>query len=275
MVIISKDFEIKNNFGLLTPLINKAIFDKHLEEEKKREIRVAKEIAEGKRKYKSFSPSWIIDSCTRKCWYIKNGYPRPTINVELLKIFGTGNAIHDMVTNWLKDAGVLLGANFDIEDPETLLYGKPDGLIEIEKLPLVVEIKSMKNERFEDMLELDEPQLGHVKQLMLYMYMINKMIERGISHPILDKISVPITRGILYYVSKVWMDEQDGIQTLNFNAKIDKEFAVNYDQRVVDALLAKMKFLMETTILPERGFEMRSKECYFCDFKAECWNGGK
>jgi hypothetical protein len=108
--------------------------------------------------------------------------------------------------------------------------------------------------------------------------MWNKMKELGIyAYPedkvIFDQITAPITKGVLLYASKIFIYEKDGVPYIGTDTRVEKEFVVTYDQRLVDGLLKKAKFLMDTNDpeFVDRGYEFGSKECYFCDFKVECW----
>lgn len=281
MAIENSNVEIKNSFEVLTPIIDKYLLAEHTKEQEKRAgkteefagVQVKVGIPE-----KVIHPSWITESCWRKCFYKLNNYPVPPIRAELLKIFHMGDAIHEMIQGWLAGAGVLVKKELTLIDLEYNIRGRFDAVVLVDSVPYIVEIKSIKDEKLSGIIETDEPLLEHLKQLNLYMYMANNMKRLGIvAYPedkaVFDLIKVPITKGILLYASKIYIFEKDGMPIIATDTKVEKEFVVDYNQPLVDGMLKKSKFIMDTNNAEfvDRGYDFGSKECYYCDYRVECW----
>lgn len=283
-MILNSNYEIKNQFELLTPIIDKYIMERQQKEKEERAltedfggIKVLSGTPE-----KRFHPSSLGDSCWRRCYFKLNHYPTPPISIDLQKIFDTGHAIHSMMEGWIRGAGILLANELPLVDREHHIKGRLDNLVLIDDMVFVVEGKSIKSSKLEDVIELDEPQNDHRVQLNLYIYMLNKMMETGeVQNPedleIIKKIPAKISRGIILYVNKVWILERDNFPYIQTETKVNKEFIVNYDPDLIAGLLKKTDIIYNATTPDEldRGYAYGSKSCYWCDYKRECWKGEK
>jgi len=173
----------KRSGNLLIPRINKS-----LEDSNKSTYKAAP----------SFTPSTLGSPCLRRIYYayhrVEMDYP---FDSKMLKIFGLGNSIHELMQGWLEACPDIeyipyVGKNGNIpihfytkkEDPEfpvksaplEIRKGKIDGILKIDEKFYILEMKSINNRGF---LQLSGPKEDHSQQASLYFYLFSEGLARG------------------------------------------------------------------------------------------------
>jgi len=184
-----------------------------------------------------------IGGCVRKVWF---SYKKPKkTDKEVIKIFHTGNMMHEFITDVLKSEKNkdinLLRTEFPIkiEQENFLISGKIDDIIlaKIENKEVLIEVKSTK-------YLPKEVNKSHVIQLQLYMHATN------------------IHEGLILYVQK------NDLQT--------KWFDINYDKKEIEKIFKKFELLHQALIndeIPEAEARLdKEKEwlCNNCEYFEEC-----
>lgn len=107
---------------------------------------------------------------------------------------------------------------------------------------LIVEFKSAKDKSYHDYTPKTKPQGKHEMQLQLYFYMTG------------------IRKGLVYYENK--------------NDQNQKYFIVEYNQKIIDELIADIQFVIEYVDkkeLPDREYQPVDFECRWCDYRDICY----
>jgi hypothetical protein len=163
-----------------------------------------------KRQTHCFHPSSLHRSAKELYHLYLNGDDQREFEPRILRIFDNGHAVHDRLQRYLKDAGVLKQIEVPVESTEYEIQGHTDGIIEINGMEGVLEIKSMNQNQF---YSAYEPKTDHLIQINIYMYCIG------------------IPRGCLLYECK---DNQEL-----------KEFYVKQDNSILDPIFEKIKYVQE------------------------------
>jgi len=184
-----------------------------------------------------------IGGCIRKTWF---SYKKPKeTKKEIIKIFHTGNMVHDFINDVLKSDKnkhiELLKTEFPIkiEQKNFLISGRIDDIIlaKIENRKVLIEVKSTK-------FLPKEPNENHIIQLQLYMH------------------GTGIHNGIVLYVQK------NDLQTKWFNIKYSEQEI----ERIIGRFDILHKALSEDSI-PEpeaRLDDNKAWMCKNCDYTEEC-----
>jgi CRISPR/Cas system-associated exonuclease Cas4 (RecB family) len=181
----------------------------------------------------------------------------------MLRILDVGNDVHDRYHRYAKRAGILIGKEIRIGDKEYRIRGKLDQLVLINDKLRIIELKSMKSEKF--IMLTGKPHESHYNQLQLYMWLMNKMFENGDKRKIfvLYRYLFPITEGSIVIENK--------------NDQKVEEFSISYDKDRISLLLKKIKDMLrfiDENVMPPRIFDESSQECKWCDYRGICWNIG-
>jgi CRISPR/Cas system-associated exonuclease Cas4 (RecB family) len=200
--------------------------------------------------------------CPRSSWYTIKGYERvdKRLTFQTLNVFEEGHLIHRKWQSWMKEAGILESAEVPIYDPEHLLMGHADAIINDKKGRALVEIKSVGagTIRYEDYdlwescgtpedawKKVHKPFYSHLRQLNLYMYCTG------------------IHDGIILYE---WKATQEV-----------KEFHVKHQPELIADILSSCKVVirsLESGIPPMRPSWMEDSSnsvCKYCPYKNVCW----
>jgi hypothetical protein len=129
---------------------------------------------------------------------------------RVLRIFDNGHNVHNRLQRYLKEIGILKQAEIPVENAEYEIKGHADGIIEIEGIEGVLEIKSMNANQFYSSYE---PKPEHLIQINIYMFCLK------------------IPNGCLLYECK---DNQEL-----------KEFYVKQDPKILDPILAKIRYVQD------------------------------
>ena len=125
-----------------------------------------------------------------------------------LRIFDNGHAVHNRIQGYLAEVGILRQGEVAIQNKEYEICGHADGIVELEGMQGVLEIKSMNASTF---YSCHEPKPEHLVQLNVYMFCLD------------------IPRGCLLYECK---DDQRL-----------KEFYVKMDPIILDPVLKKIRYV--------------------------------
>lgn len=183
--------------------------------------------------------------CDRQLWY-EYHQPIANNNPRIERIFNLGHLLEEYVIKLLKNSGFIVhnddgSGQYGFKDEE--LAGHVDGVIMIEGVPHLLEIKSASDKRFNEMVKkgvhLSDP--TYYTQMQVYM----KYME-------LDK-------GLFIVINK--NDSSIHTEIIDYDP-IEAEWAVN-----------RGKGLAKTKELPERKFKSSAfLQCKFCNHREKCWN---
>lgn len=100
--------------------------------------------------------STIGKSCKRAIWYALHETPKDSISPELEIIFDTGKTLEGLILDYIELAGIQVtrpsASNHNLycfDDTNAKFMGHLDGIIYINNSPCVLEIKTMKDARFQ------------------------------------------------------------------------------------------------------------------------------
>jgi hypothetical protein len=165
-----------------------------------------------KRRIKCFHPSTLHKNAEYLYYAYINGDNTQDFEPRLLRIFDNGHGVHDRLQKYLKDIGVLIGAEVPVENEQYEICGSADGLLQLGSREGVLEIKSINSNGF---YATHEPKPEHLIQINVYMFCLD------------------VPRGCILYENK---DNQEL-----------KEFYVKLDNGILDPVLEKIE-LVQTWI---------------------------
>jgi len=165
-----------------------------------------KTVKREKRQIHCFHPSSLHKSTEELYHLYLHGDDQQEFEPRILRVFDNGHAVHARIQDYLKDAGILKQAEVPVKDTDYEIEGHADGIIEIQGIEGVLEIKSMNQNQF---YSAYEPKPDHLTQINVYMYCLG------------------IPRGCLLYECK---DNQEL-----------KEFYVKQDNTILNPILEKIR----------------------------------
>jgi hypothetical protein len=198
--------------------------------------------APDKRMKKGFHASSLEDDCDRKLYYDFTDAPVTNPNArtpepKLQMLFDLGTFVHTYIQFQLYKAGILISAEVPVEDRKLKVSSKTDGILLIDLVKYLLEIKTMNSFQFN---KLTKPLEKHIFQASLYAHIL--------------KIKNIV---FIYY---------------NKDTSEMKEFFVPVDDVMVKRALLKMKDVLrdvEDKRLPDRicrdRFTDRAVSCVFCN----------
>ena len=127
---------------------------------------------------------------------------------RILRIFDNGHAVHSRLQGYLQEIGILRATEVPVEHEEYEIKGHADGILEINGVDGVLEIKSMNSNQFYGSYE---PKAEHLVQANIYMFCLG------------------IPRGCLLYECK---DTQEL-----------KEFYIKQEQSLLEEILTKISYV--------------------------------
>lgn len=180
-----------------------------------------------------------VGKCGRSIFFRFKKAPGREIEAERLRLFEYGDYIHQLILRPLISLRLIRATEIDIP-PQEIVSGRADAIISIDGEPYVLDIKSISGKM--NLERMIEPKLEDHYQIQLYLHYFG------------------IKKGILLYLNK---DTQEL-----------KEFSVNYNNELVEKLLAefeKLKSRIESNILPPRLIDFpESWHCQYCEFREIC-----
>lgn len=196
-----------------------------------------------KEKLRATQTSFYISEagkCARGIFLKFKNAPRKDLEANMLRLFDHGEHMHRLIMKPLlstRDIHVV-ASEVDIP-PQEIVRGRADAVLSDGKELFVLDIKSMNSMVFR---KLQEPKEENVQQVQLYLHFFK------------------IKKGMLLYVDK------DRLEL--------KEFIVDYDPTVAEALLAdlsKLKGQIEKNIVPPRIETYPTNwQCQYCQYKEVC-----
>jgi CRISPR/Cas system-associated exonuclease Cas4 (RecB family) len=177
--------------------------------------------------------------CPRNIFFKFKQAPAREMEAERLRLFEHGNYIHQLILRPLFSLRLIRATEVDIP-PQEIIVGRADAVISINGEPYVLDIKSISGRI--NLERMTEPKLEDGYQIQLYLHYFG------------------IKKGILLYLNK---DTQEL-----------KEFLINYNNELVEKLLAefkKLKSKIESNIIPPRLIDFpQCWQCQYCEFKEIC-----
>lgn len=176
--------------------------------------------------------------CPRAIFFKFKQAPAEKADARLLRIFEHGEQLHRHIFNILYR--LKIGATTEIPiPPQEIISGRADAILCLNGENFVLDIKSMNSMIFKGMTC---PKPENVYQIQLYMRFFD------------------IRKGILLYIDK---DRQD-----------IKEFIIDYDQKMADALIAsfeKLKEQIQANEVPQALADWpKNWQCSYCQYKGIC-----
>lgn len=195
-----------------------------------------------------FAPS-ETNQCARYLVYLLQGVEIvQNIDSQLQRIFDNGHKVHERLTQYFKDFGVLEAAEVLIEHPPHLPVpiGKAfaDAIIVWNNQRIVVEIKSCRSEMFLARKMYEKPKDDHYRQIQLYMD------------------ALQIDYGMIIY------EDKNSQELLIFDINIDRQYLDDLYKTYT-----KIINLHKEKKLPNRPYRsITSKACSGCLAKEVCWS---
>lgn len=218
----------------IIPIIKKAIDD------------VITLIASKKTPRNYLGASSIGEECERKLWYSYHK-KKPINDPRVHRIMDLGHLIESYCLSMLKHAGFELfyeegGEQFGFVDEE--VAGHADGVIILDKVPHLLEIKSANDTRFKEMV----------------------------------KVGVEVSNPLYFAQMQVYMKYLELDYALYFvlnknNSDIHMEI-IKYEKIRADYYVKRGKEIIRSKEEPERKYKSAAFfKCKFCDYSDECWYG--
>lgn len=121
-----------------------------------------------------FHPSSLHKSPRELYYHYLEGDNNQEFDSRILRIFDNGHSVHARIQGYLKDIGLLKQTEVPVENSEYEIRGHTDGILEIDSVEGILEIKSMNTNQFYSAFE---PKPEHLIQINIYMFCLN--IPRG------------------------------------------------------------------------------------------------
>jgi hypothetical protein len=155
-----------------------------------------------------FHPSSLHKSPREMYHHYLQGDAHQEFEPRILRIFDNGHAVHNRLQRYLQEIGLLRETEVSVENEEYEIKGHADGIMEINGVDGVLEIKSMNANQFYGSYE---PKTEHLIQINVYMFCLG------------------IPRACLLYECK---DTQEL-----------KEFYIKQEQSILEEVLAKISYV--------------------------------
>jgi hypothetical protein len=153
-----------------------------------------------------FHPSSLHKSTKELYWHYLEGDNNQQFDSRILRIFDNGHYVHHRLQGYLSDIGILIQTEVPVENKEYEIKGHTDGIIQINGVKGILEIKSMNANQFYSHYE---PKSEHLIQVNVYMFCTG------------------IPRACLLYECK---DNQEL-----------KEFYIGQDEKILNPVLKKIR----------------------------------
>jgi hypothetical protein len=170
-----------------------------------------------------FHPSSLHKSPRELYEHYLEGDNNQDFDSRILRIFDNGHAVHARIQGYLKNIGILKQIEVPVENAEYEIKGHTDGILEVNGVGGVLEIKSMNSNQF---YSCYEPKLEHLIQINVYMFCLK------------------LPRGCLFYECK---DNQEL-----------KEFYVKQDPNILQPILEKIRYVQHSL---KEGREPQNNTC--------------
>lgn len=220
-------------------------------EEYEREIRPANYRERDKG---SFRVSWLGLCAKQQGYaYLNTKEDRlPQVGTRLMSL-GDGHVQEEEIANRiLKTPGIeLVRQNYPhrkkyrLKDgTELFLYGTPDLEIMDDGEPYIIEIKALQETAYSETERTGEPPSQYVTQLHGYLLLCE------------------VKKGVLY------IKNRNSSEVMSFEYELTPEKKIEILKRQF-----KIQKLVNQEKLPEREFQIGSRECFYCPYSKQCWPG--
>jgi CRISPR/Cas system-associated exonuclease Cas4 (RecB family) len=199
-------------------------------------------------KKKTFSPSTLVfghGHCARY-WYLAfegNDWEDKNSGQSYSNMTAGSNS-HDRLQEALKSSGKLIWTEKEMISNDPPIYGFADGMVEVDGQPVLIEIKTTKDEAFEYHKRNKHASNYHLEQLLIYM----KIMQQKIGAIVYENKN---TNEICVVPIVVKQDHVDFI-----------EYLFDWMRQVYAAWKNKQ--------LPERAYRPASKVCASCPLEKVC-----
>lgn len=220
----------------------------------------------------TFSPSVTSSPCHRRILYkFLRIEPDFFPTAKQVRIFNTGDALHDMMKNWVRKSVGLIDyrlpdgtqpinwftkapdLEFPVADESLQIKGKIDGVSIVDGEVWLFEFKSIKSEEFK---KLKGPQEGHKKQGMPYAFLFEQDLKAGKYDYIEELKGRREVAGVIFmYLNK------DNSELKEY--RLAKDFS--YFETVAQTIFTILEHV-EAKTLPEPTEDY----CHNCEFRLRC-----
>jgi hypothetical protein len=114
-----------------------------------------------------FHPSSLHKSARELYHHYLNGDNSQEFEPRILRVFDNGHAVHVRLQRYLKEIGVLKEVEVPIRNDDYEIQGHADGILQINGIPGILEIKSMNAAQF---YSAYAPKPEHLIQANVYMF---------------------------------------------------------------------------------------------------------
>ena len=128
-----------------------------------------------KRAIHCFHPSSLHKSVKELLKIYYEGDTNTAFPARILRVFDNGHGVHERLQRYLMAIGILLQAEVPIENADFEIKGHTDGIVQINGVKGILEIKSMNASGF---YSLYAPKDDHLIQVNIYMFCTG--IERAV-----------------------------------------------------------------------------------------------
>lgn len=192
--------------------------------------------------------SQLGEQCDRRLWY-KMYRPKPVEDPRVWRIFRNGDAVEDMVVEWLRMAGLTIwekdenGEQFGFVDE--MIAGHYDGVITglpESTQPHLLEIKSAKASRYKAFVKNGCQAESMEYYVQMQVYMKYAQLDRALF--------------VVYNkdTSELYFER------------------IKYDESIAEYYIGRGKDIVCNELKPERAYnDKKYYKCRFCDHSEECW----
>jgi CRISPR/Cas system-associated exonuclease Cas4 (RecB family) len=190
--------------------------------------------------------SVIGKECDRQLWYEYHS-PIPNQDPRIQRIFHMGHLLESYVISLLKHSGYEVfhedaASQFGFRDGK--IAGNIDGVIIVDGKPLLLEIKSASDKRFNEMVKTGVEQSDPIYYTQMQVYM--KYME---------------------------LDEALFVAINKNNCELHME-RIKFDKMHAEYKVNRGKEIVEMENEPERKYKTKAHfKCKMCSYKEKCWNG--
>lgn len=230
------------------------------------------------RPLKNLHPS-SLGACIRKSGYKYYQIPPEDKDARTLRIFQNGHYVHERIQNECiqSDDIEVVKIEAPISNDEHRVFGYIDGIIKIDSIPYILEVKSKGDKGFTNYL--DKPSKEHIVQVNTYFWLLEDYIAQMTEEDkknldedwryLLEIQDGPLDKGFLFYENK---DNQK-----------QKEFLVEKNPKLISWIKKRCKFFWKVVgqnKMPNRPYDEKEvlesgylpPECKFaCDYTKVCW----
>lgn len=201
---------------------------------------------------KTFAPSTLVynhGECPRY-WYLAFSGANFEDNVDAYAVanMSSGTMSHERIEKAIEGSGLLIDKEFKVTYNDPPIFGFGDVLLEWEGEQVVGEIKTSNHEAFEYRKKSNTPKDYHLKQLLLYMKILNK------------------GKGVLIYENK------NNHELFLYPVEVKPEYVEWVDNTF--EWMRTVRKAWENKQLPIKNYRSNSKICKGCPLFNDCTAAG-